>query len=252
MKAEIEELISKLSSDYKIGNLFPKAILIAKRVNQKMLEKWLKLELYGYFDTNPEMTKEDEVPKYRTVAGLYYDMYGRPLIIDDPKYSFINEGILRNGISELENLSESKTNFIKLINPSASYLIKEHFEVDIHYFSIPVSALKNILDRIRIEILERMLSLEIEESRSMPENKKELKNELDLLVINNKLKEALEMIEIESNGDPKIKTEITLQKARINELERQERIGMLKPEEIEIQKIKIRAAILGLTDQVLK
>ena len=91
MKVELEELIDKLSSGHKISDLLPKAILIAKKLNQKELIKWLKLELHGYFSTNPEMTDKDEVPQYRTVAGIYYDKFGNPLILNDPKYSFINE-----------------------------------------------------------------------------------------------------------------------------------------------------------------
>jgi hypothetical protein len=45
MSNELKSLIADLSSGGIISDLLPKAILIAKRLKQEELEKWLKLEL---------------------------------------------------------------------------------------------------------------------------------------------------------------------------------------------------------------
>ena len=102
-----KQLVSKASSA-PLSELFPLVLQIAKVIQRKDLEKWALLEFNGYFNTNPALTKDVIVPKYRTVPGQRKDEFGRPLILEDQELSFINEDRLRQGVSELEQLAKSQ------------------------------------------------------------------------------------------------------------------------------------------------
>jgi hypothetical protein len=72
-----------LESNLHTANLsesLPRALQFAKRVGSTDLERWIRLELYGY---NPDggMTDDDFVPEYRAVTGRWMDRYDNMLDI---------------------------------------------------------------------------------------------------------------------------------------------------------------------------
>ena len=87
-----------------LSRTLPKALRLAKLLGDKDLERCVRCELNGYL--KPHMNDADVVPEYRTVTGRYMDIYGRPLMIDDPNLSFVNEDRLRLGVRELEAHTE--------------------------------------------------------------------------------------------------------------------------------------------------
>lgn len=119
-----------------LSRTLPKALRLAKLLGDKDFERWVRCELNGYL--KPHMNDTDVVPEYRTVTGRYMDIYGRPLMIDDPNLSFVNEDRLRLGVRELE----------------------AHAEKDGMLYIQHAAFIYGILDSIRSELLDRLHKIE--------------------------------------------------------------------------------------------
>jgi hypothetical protein len=250
IKKEIETLIDNISNKNRpTSEILHKALLIAKNTKDVELEGWIKLEINGYFNTNPFLTEATVVPEYRTVSGLYCDIYNRPLLIDDNKLQFINTTRLRNGISELENFKTKYGSFMKIVEAESLNLVREFLKVEVHYFSFPTASIDSILDQIRIELLDKIIQKEtmILESKS---SVKSVIGEISELVISDKLEDALSLIELSMGENTEFSKEIILHRARLREINRNERINISPSSELEIQRIKLRAAILSLSDHI--
>ncbi len=126
----------------------------ASREEHEELARWCSLELGGYFDSNPAMGEDIEVPSYRSVAGQHSDLYGRPLVLET-KLSFINETRLRNGVEELAHLA-SKKDDVSIHDPSMCEMIREHLEVEVYTFTFSATHLVGILSAIRMELDRRL------------------------------------------------------------------------------------------------
>lgn len=249
-KKEIEILIDAISNKgMALSEILHKALLSAKNTKDIGLENWLRLEINGYFNTNSSLTEATVVPEYRTVSGLYYDIYNRPLLIEDNKLHFINTIRLRNGISELEKFKDKYGNFIKIIETESLNLVREYLKVEVHYFSFPTASIDSILDQIRIELLDKIIQKETMLKESNLSNI-ELRNEISALVISNNLEEALSRMELRVGANSEFSKEIILHRARLREINRNERINISPSSEIEIQTIKLRSAILSLSEQI--
>lgn len=141
-----------------LSRLFPHVIQMAKKTKNVELEKWARLELQGYYSENG-MLENDIVPSYRTVPGQHENEHGHPFVISDPKLGFINETRLRNGIKELEELSkESKMVFIR--EPFAIKTLREHLGVEVTRFSFSTRSVLNVLDGIRMKLLDKLDDLD--------------------------------------------------------------------------------------------
>ena len=103
-----------------LSQTMPIALRLARELKQTDFEKWLRLEIGGYFNTNSALTDDIKVPEYRNVAGQHLDKYGRPIAVSS-KLQFVNSVPLRNGIDELENscwknwLVEQKCSLSKIL-----------------------------------------------------------------------------------------------------------------------------------------
>src|SRR4030043_1349614 len=91
------EILRDLRSPKSLSEILSSVLILSKKIKDKELEEWTQLEMSGYVSANPAMTDDVTVPEYRTVPGQYNDIYGRPLIITDPKLQFVNEYRLRPG-----------------------------------------------------------------------------------------------------------------------------------------------------------
>lgn len=153
-----EEIIKRLQSGEQLSSIFPSILIFAKRAKDKELEKWVILEMNGYFNTNPSLTEDVEVPSYRIVPGQFYDLYNRPLIITDPKLSFINEYRLRHSIKEIEEMS--KTNgLMSLQDTHLANLIWEGLKVKVHTFDFSPKSTLSILESIKTIALNKLFEM---------------------------------------------------------------------------------------------
>jgi len=152
------EIINDLRTSKKLSEIFPSALILSNTVKDKELEKWIQLEMNGYFNSNPALTEDVVVPEYRIVPGQYHDIYERPLIISDPKMRFVNEYRLRHGALELEKLAESK-DFISIQDPSFIDMIRKNLKVDVFSFKFSPNAVLGVLNAIRTDLIKKILNI---------------------------------------------------------------------------------------------
>jgi len=131
-----------------------KALRLASRAGIKELDRWCRLELGGYFASNPAMGEDIVVPEYRTVVGQHADIFGRVLVLPSD-IAFVNETRLRNGIEELEAL-ESSRDTVAIHDPHTCELIRKHLGVEMYAFRFSSVHLKGVLSAIRMELVARL------------------------------------------------------------------------------------------------
>jgi len=136
-----------------LNELLLSTLRLAQELGNKELENWVRLEVDGYFDTNPALTEDVIVPKYRTVVGQHSDEFGRPLIIKDPKLGFINENRLRFGVAELEKIA-NRSEPLTFRDPHLTELIREHLKVEVSRYSFSPIAVSGVLSGIRSKLLD--------------------------------------------------------------------------------------------------
>ena len=168
MSKSISTLHQKLVKDAAfapLSQLLPQTLTLARKVKNKDLEKWVRLELDGYFSANPMFAKEDIVPKYRTVAGQRYDESRRLFMLTNQGLEFINEDRLRNGVAELEHLAISKE-MISYRDLHSARIIRETFGVEVTIFAFHPSEIHGVLSRIRTRLVEWLSDIEPEVEKS--------------------------------------------------------------------------------------
>lgn len=126
------------------------AYRIAQDSHAKEIERWVRLELGGYFASNSAMGEEIVVPEYRTVVGQHVDLLGRVFVVP-PNFHFINETRLRNGVEELEALASSRDT-VTIHDPDMCDLIRQHLKVEVYFFRFSPIHLIGVLSAIRTEL----------------------------------------------------------------------------------------------------
>jgi hypothetical protein len=157
MKTGYENQIPKILECEPLSKCLQKASYLAHEAGAKDLERWLRLELGGYYGSNSAMQKETVVPEYRTVVGQYADLYGRILCVP-ADFSFVNETRLRNGVEELEGLMASRDT-VMIHDPGTCELIRQHLKVEVYSFRFSAMHLKGVLSAIRIEVGSKLQEL---------------------------------------------------------------------------------------------
>jgi len=164
-----------------LSQLLQSLVILASEVRNKKVEKWAKLELGGYLRDNAEMDNDISVPEYRTIVGLWHDRYGRPLVITDPKLQFVNSYRLRNGVAELEKLSESDVPHT-LLDPAHAKMFREELNVEADRIVFGSREVVGVLSNVRTRFVEALG--ELRESVQSAANDEllpeELKNRLEL------------------------------------------------------------------------
>jgi len=141
-----------------VSNLLSRTLRLARRLGAADLERWVRLELEGYFNTNVALRESDIVPPYRTVVGRYYDSYGRLFQISDPDLQFVNEYRLRTGADELEAYLE-RGGHIAIQDLTFTELIRTKLEVNVDRFRFDTTQLRGVLTAIRNELGDRLDAL---------------------------------------------------------------------------------------------
>jgi len=168
------EILDDLRTSKKLSSILTSVLILSKQISDKKLEKWTELEINSYFNSNKALTEEVVVPEYRTVGGQYHDIYGRPLIIKDPKLTFVNEYRLRHSVSELEKLSESNK-LISFQDPSFTEIINKELKIDVNSFTFSSTSIIGVLDGIRTNLINQLMAIapaveKMGESTNVPEH----------------------------------------------------------------------------------
>ena len=156
MTSQYDQLIKTIEG-LPLSKSFPKILRVTQDLNDSELEKWIRLELHGYWDTNPALPNEVVVPEYRTVAGYYTDDYGRQLVISDSKLGYINEMRLRFGVIELEGMIGAKGP-LAFRAPIFAELIQEHLKVEVTTFHFSTATVPPVLEAIRTQLSDHVVS----------------------------------------------------------------------------------------------
>jgi AbiTii len=139
-----------------LSKTLPKALNLAKMVGDKDFEKWILCEVNGYSPRT--MVAPDVVPEYRTIPIVHMDMYKRPLIIDDPSLSFVNQDRLCFGVRELEAYAK-RGGMLFGHDPRFVASIKENMHVDVVQYQFNTASIFGILEAIRSQLLDRLHGL---------------------------------------------------------------------------------------------
>lgn len=134
------------------------ALRLARELKQTDFEKWLRLEVGGYINTNPVMTADVKVPEYRKVIGQHLDRYGRPFIVPS-ELQFLNGIPLRNGVSELEKL-ESKTEMLTVQDPLSIEFFREELGVEVVAFHFSPLEISGILSSMKLKLHDWLYDLQ--------------------------------------------------------------------------------------------
>jgi len=161
MSTRVSKRISKLIdrlSERPLSVSMAQARKLAVQLGEVEFDRWLRLELYGYFNTNSALREEDVVPEYRGIGGQLTDEHGNVHVMSDPKAQFLNEDRLRFGVEELEQL-QFKTGPLSYRDPHRAGLIRQHLGVEITRFSFNPAQIAGVLASIRGELQDRLMGL---------------------------------------------------------------------------------------------
>lgn len=153
----ISKLIDRLS-DQPLSVSMAQARRHAVQLGEAEFDRWLRLELYGYYNTNSALREEDVVPEYRGIGGQLTDEHGNVHVMSDPKAQFLNEDRLRFGVEELEQL-QRKSGQLSYRDPHRAELIKQHLGVEITRFSFNPAQVSGVLASIRGELQDRLMAI---------------------------------------------------------------------------------------------
>ena len=147
----IEDILEKTST-LNLSEVLPKAITLAKQIDDKVFEKWILLESIGYFEKNPAITEDVVTPDYRMIPGQYHDKQGRPLVLADPDFAYLNNYPIREGVAELEKISQHDGT-ISFRNPTVIQTYKEELGLDVDTFTYSPMSVIPVLDEIRNQLI---------------------------------------------------------------------------------------------------
>ncbi len=139
-----------------LSRCLPGALHPALGANDAELATWIRLELLGYTGANPAMTSKTVVPEYRTVRGQRFDAFGRPLIIQNPRLSFVNEERLRDPVGELEGFVGKTGTLTKA--SSLAEVIRDTLDVEVTDFRFTPHSVEQVLANIRAQLVDRLAS----------------------------------------------------------------------------------------------
>ena len=138
-----------------LSEALPHILRVAQEIGDSGFEKWIRLELNGYWRNNSAMSENAEVPDYRMVVGQWKDDFGNVLVLPD-ELSYLNEFPLRNALVELEAFQQSKGE-LGLRHPGSTSILKGELRVDVSTFWFRPSAVRAVLSAIRIEASDRLM-----------------------------------------------------------------------------------------------
>jgi len=141
--------------------------ILAINQNDAELDRWVQLELHGYFVENAAYKEGDVVPNWRIVGGQWRDHIGRPFITE-AHLDFINHIPLKHGAAELEHLADGK-GILELPDADSAKFISDKLGVRVHKFAINRSAVAQVLQHLRGEIISRTARL-AQEYEAIAEN----------------------------------------------------------------------------------
>jgi hypothetical protein len=140
-----------------LSHVLPNLMHLAHLVGNNAVERWARLELFGY-TTEGQMQETDTVPEYRTVVGQYFDQFNRALRVPSDM-QFVTSDRLRFGAAMLETFAQ-QTDMQNIAVPDMLDLIRESFSFDAIRFCFNPVSIAEIVSSIRNHTLDKIRELE--------------------------------------------------------------------------------------------
>jgi uncharacterized protein (TIGR02391 family) len=159
LKKEVIKLFEDIQYDatnYKGDSspLLPRILRLARNLNNKELESWVRNEMNGY-PTTGQFKLENSIPDYRMLIGYYSTRFGNAL--HDTRFQGSHPFSLWHSIAELEGLSQKETSIMyqTIIPPSMGFSLRDDV-----YFNINPIDIERFLLKFRHVIIEKLLEIE--------------------------------------------------------------------------------------------
>jgi hypothetical protein len=137
-----------------VSQLLSASLLLAYELGNTEFEKWVRLELDGYFRGNKALTDDVVVPEYRAVPVRYIDPMGGVIVIRQERLSFLTEYRLRHGAAELEKMMSISSEVLRARDPWSSEFFMENFRVEVDLIEINPLAISGVLSAIKTRLLD--------------------------------------------------------------------------------------------------
>jgi hypothetical protein len=138
-----------------LSELLGDGIELAKLSSNDELERWCRMELYGYGPLGG-MRNSDSVPEYRGVSGRWIDGSNQPLDLSEyDDLAVVNNFRFRSNIRELEELG-SRTGMQNVLDDHCRQLLRKHIGFEAVRFCFSPVAIVGMLDTIRNLLAEKV------------------------------------------------------------------------------------------------
>ncbi|WP_339218123.1 TIGR02391 family protein [Paenibacillus sp. FSL H8-0332] len=152
-KREIFKEIATGLSNQPLSSLLTKFLILSHDINAEF-EQWAKLELSGYFQKYIE--DDTKIPEYRMIVGQYTTNNGTVITFENPDLLFVQEYNIPHGVDELEEFSTRQINFLGISDPHRFKLLRDKLGVEAVLFNFTPSSVKGVLNRIRLELIDKI------------------------------------------------------------------------------------------------
>lgn len=130
-----------------------KLAILANQKNLHDFRVWIHYELNGYTEEVHKKPKDNQIPTYRNLPVIWRDLYGRPLLIEDPKlFKLLSNFPVRQGVAELEGYMDKGIIMI----PEHLPILSQLAGVQMKGGFVAKEALFSLFNTIRLESLRRL------------------------------------------------------------------------------------------------
>ena len=144
-----------IAEEQALSRSLPAALRDSTAISDEQLASWIKLELMGYLNTNPENKPHTVVPEYRDIPGLWSDDYGRVLMLDQPDLAFINHIRLRQGVTEFEGIATG-SGTLAMREMEFAEIIRANLGTELSTYQFSPDSVKQVLTNIKVQLLDRI------------------------------------------------------------------------------------------------
>lgn len=167
-RSQYTELVDAFENK-KLSIALNRLAIIAKQEGLNDFVKWTRYELDGYNEEIHQRSDDNQVPPYRRIPVTWYDVYNRPLRIQDirdPKlFQMLSRWTMKQGIPELEGYTEGGKGLT--IIPERLHLLSNMLGVPMRGGDIAREAIIALFRVISAEALRKLSKLKVHEDAGM-------------------------------------------------------------------------------------
>ena len=141
----------------KLSAVIPRVLQFARETQNAELEKWSRLELFGYL-LSYGMSEDEKIPDHRHVLGQWIDPYDEPCQFPVRLRDMTRRFPMHFGVAKLESLSEG-TEMKNITDKDLEQAFWENLRIEAVRFCFSPLDMKNVLTGIRQELDQMLLNV---------------------------------------------------------------------------------------------